>query len=81
MVVFAAIVTPQPDPFSMLIFAAALAALYFVAVGVAFLVDYTRARRAVSSAVGDDEVSPIEPVSPVDAPTWGVHGTDDGEQR
>lgn len=78
MFVFAGLVTPNPEPFTMTIFALCLSALYFAAVGVAFLVDGRRARRAAQSGVDDDEVSPIEPVSPVDAPSWGVHG---GEQR
>ncbi len=78
--VFAAIVTPNPEPFSMTIFALCLSALYFIAVGVAFLNDGRKARRAARDSIGDDDVSPIEPVSPVDAPTWGVHG-DDGEPR
>jgi sec-independent protein translocase protein TatC len=81
MVLFAAIVTPQPDPFSMLIFAAALSTLYFLAVGVAFVLDFRRDRRTARTAVSDDEISPIEPVSPVDAPTWGVHGSADGDER
>lgn len=81
MFVFAGIVTPNPDPFSMIIFALCLSALYFAAVGVAFIVDGRRARRQARQTVGDDEVSPIEPVSPVDAPTWGVHGGPDSGER
>ena len=77
MFVFAAFVTPTPDPFGMTILAVCMAALYFAAVGVAFLNDARRARRrATTAGVADDEVSPIEPVSPVDAPTWGTHGAD-----
>ena len=72
--VFAAIVTPNPEPFSMTIFALCLSALYFIAVGVAFIIDGRRARRASREGVGDDDVSPIEPVSPVDTPLWNVHG-------
>jgi sec-independent protein translocase protein TatC len=87
MFLFAALVTPTPDPFGMTILALAIAALYFAAVGVAFLNDARRARRAAREAVSDDEASriepvePIEPVSPVDAPLWGVHGDPDSEQR
>jgi sec-independent protein translocase protein TatC len=81
MFAFAGIVTPNPDPFSMIIFALCLSALYFAAVGIAFIVDARRARRRASDGVGDDEVSPIEPVSPVDAPSWGVHGEPDSSER
>jgi sec-independent protein translocase protein TatC len=82
MFVFAALVTPTPDPFGMSILALSIAVLYFIAVGIAFLNDARRARRRAAEGVGDDEVSPIEPVSPVDAPTWGVHGDpDSGQQR
>jgi sec-independent protein translocase protein TatC len=74
MFVFAAVVTPTPDPFNMTILALSIAVLYFLAVGVAFLVDGRRARRTAQETVSDDEVSPIEPVSPVDTPLWNVHG-------
>jgi sec-independent protein translocase protein TatC len=77
MFLFAAIVTPTPDPFGMTILAVCMAVLYFAAVGVAFLNDARRARRhARTAGVADDEISPIEPVSPVDATTWGTHGAD-----
>jgi sec-independent protein translocase protein TatC len=71
MFLFAALVTPTPDPFNMTILALCMAVLYFAAVGVAFLNDRRRARRDAYANLNDDEVSPIEPVSPVDAPTWG----------
>lgn len=78
MFLFAALVTPTPDPFAMSILALCMAALYFAAVGAAFLNDRRRARRQEYADLNDDEVSPIEPVSPVDAPTWGQpYGRDD----
>jgi sec-independent protein translocase protein TatC len=78
MFLFAAIVTPTPDPFGMTILALCIAVLYFAAVGVAFINDARRNRRsAMTAGVADDEISPIEPVSPVDAPTWGTHSADD----
>jgi sec-independent protein translocase protein TatC len=46
--------------------------LYFAAVGVAVLNDRRRARKGQYQNLNDDEASPIEPVSPVDAPTWGA---------
>ena len=81
MFLFAAIVTPTPEPFSMTILALSIAVLYFGAVGLAFIFDGRKARRRAAQEAAarlhDDEISPIEPVSPVDAPTWGVHGSDD----
>jgi sec-independent protein translocase protein TatC len=71
MFVFAAIVTPTPDPFNMTILALSMALLYFGAVGVAFINDRRRGRRDPYANLADDEVSPIEPTSPVDAPQWG----------
>lgn len=71
MFLFAALVTPTPDPFNMTILALCMAVLYFAAVGVAFINDGRRARRRAYANLNDDDVSPIEPVSPVDAPTWG----------
>ncbi|MFI7023858.1 twin-arginine translocase subunit TatC [Micromonospora sp. NPDC049900] len=79
---FAAVVTPTPDPFGMTALALCLCALYFAAVGVAFLNDKRRGRgKEVYAGLDDDEVSPLEtdpePVqagarveasSPIDAP-------------
>jgi sec-independent protein translocase protein TatC len=67
MFLFAALVTPTPDPFNMTILASCMGALYFAAVGVAFINDRRKARRAMYSDLNDDETSSIEPVSPVDA--------------
>jgi len=68
---FAAVVTPTPDPFGMTILGLCMAVLYFGAVGIAFLNDRRRARRQPYANLNDDEVSPIEPVSPVDSSAWG----------
>ncbi|HEU5108719.1 MAG TPA: twin-arginine translocase subunit TatC [Micromonosporaceae bacterium] len=58
---FAAVVTPTPDPFGMTALALCLSALYFMAVGGAFLNDRRRARKApVYAGLDDDEVSPLE---------------------
>lgn len=72
---FAAVATPDPGPFGMVLLAAALSLLYFVAVGVAFLNDRRRRRRDdIYAGLDDDEVSPLtddrEPVAagaPVDS--------------
>jgi sec-independent protein translocase protein TatC len=72
MFLFGAIFTPTPDPFGMTILALCMAVLYFGAVGIAFLHDRSKARRRRESDVGDDDVSPIEPVSPVDTPSSGT---------
>ncbi|MEV4846227.1 twin-arginine translocase subunit TatC [Micromonospora matsumotoense] len=58
---FSAVVTPTPDPFGMTALAICLCALYFAAVGVAFINDRRKGRRKESYAgLGDDEVSPLE---------------------
>ncbi|MGW0502314.1 twin-arginine translocase subunit TatC [Micromonospora sp. NPDC003241] len=58
---FAAVVTPTPDPFGMTALALCLCALYFAAVGVAFLNDKRRGRgKEVYAGLDDDEVSPLE---------------------
>jgi sec-independent protein translocase protein TatC len=77
MFLFAAIVTPTPDPFNMTILALCMAVLYFAAVGVAFLNDRRRSRRAQYAGLDDDAVSPLEPVSPVDGPAWSPYDYDD----
>ncbi|WFE28551.1 twin-arginine translocase subunit TatC [Solwaraspora sp. WMMD791] len=68
---FSALVTPTPDPFGMTALAACLSALYFVAVGVAFLNDKRRGRgKEVYAGLDDDEASPLDddpqPVSVAD---------------
>ncbi|BCJ62870.1 twin-arginine translocase subunit TatC [Micromonospora endophytica] len=78
---FSAVVTPTPDPFGMTALAICLCALYFAAVGVAFLNDRRRGRgKEIYAGIDDDEVSPLEfdrdpvesgqpvDVAPVDAP-------------
>ncbi|MER7892662.1 twin-arginine translocase subunit TatC [Micromonospora sp. NPDC094482] len=58
---FSAVVTPTPDPFGMTALAICLCALYFAAVGVAFINDKRRGRgKEVYAGIGDDEVSPLE---------------------
>ncbi|MBQ0894094.1 twin-arginine translocase subunit TatC [Micromonospora sp. U56] len=58
---FSAVVTPTPDPFGMTALAICLCALYFAAVGVAFINDRRRGRGKESySDLSDDEVSPLE---------------------
>ncbi|MFG1952950.1 twin-arginine translocase subunit TatC [Micromonospora sp. NPDC048830] len=66
---FSAVVTPTPDPFGMTALAICLCALYFAAVGVAFINDRRRGRgKEVYAGLADDEVSPLEldtePVEP-----------------
>ncbi|PWR09585.1 twin-arginine translocase subunit TatC [Micromonospora acroterricola] len=58
---FSAVVTPTPDPFGMTALALCLSALYFAAVGVAFINDRRRGRdKEVYAGLDDDEVSPLE---------------------
>lgn len=57
---FAAIFTPDPGPFGMVLLATALSILYFAAVGVAFLHDRRKARREEFADLSDDQISPLE---------------------
>jgi sec-independent protein translocase protein TatC len=58
--VFAAVATPTPDPFTMFLLALPLTALYFAAIGVAWLVDRRRARSKPEWAdVPDDAASAL----------------------
>jgi sec-independent protein translocase protein TatC len=70
MFVLAALITPLPEPFTLIGIGLALSGLYFGAVGVAFLIDRRRARRdGLTPGVADDEASPLEGgVEPVGAP-------------
>jgi sec-independent protein translocase protein TatC len=57
---FSAIATPTPDPFGMTALALCLCALYFAAVGVAFINDRRKRRRQETFAgLDDDEASPL----------------------
>lgn len=69
MFVFAAIVTPTPDPFGMTALAAAMALLYFGAIAVSFINDKRRGRgREIYAGLDDDEASALEyEVDPVEA--------------
>jgi len=78
---FSAIATPTPDPFGMSFLALTLSALYFAAVGVAFINDRRKARRHDEQFgdVGDDEISPLDyHAEPVEAgqPVGGVTPVD-----
>ena len=74
---FAAVVTPTPDPFGMTALAICLSALYFGAVGIAFIHDKRTGRgKEIYAGLDDDETSaldePREPVTagaPVDSAT------------
>jgi len=59
---FAAVMTPSPDPWSMIALAVPMIGLYFLAVGVAFLLDRRKARRGPKTTwqdVPDDQASPL----------------------
>lgn len=58
---FAAVFTPDPGPFGMILLASCLCLLYFLAVGAAFLNDRRRARKQDPlDELDDDEISPLE---------------------
>ncbi|MFB7668738.1 twin-arginine translocase subunit TatC [Kitasatospora sp. NPDC056138] len=66
--VFAAFATPSADPVSMLVLAAPIWALYFLAVGIALFNDRRRARRNPDAGLDDDEASHVDlSVDEVDA--------------
>ncbi len=61
MFLLAAMITPTPEPFTMIVIGLALSSLYFTAVGVAFLNDRRRARKAgLYGDLADDEISPLD---------------------
>ena len=66
--VFAAMMTPTPDAWTMLVLAMPMVALFFGAVGVSTLLDRRRARREPQwGNVADDEASPLgDGASPLD---------------
>ena len=59
--VFAAMMTPTPDAWTMLVLAMPMVGLFFAAVGVATILDRRRARREPEWAnVADDEATPLD---------------------
>jgi sec-independent protein translocase protein TatC len=81
-IVFAAFVTPTQDPFTMLLMAGPMIALFELAIQVARLVDRRRARREAIEGfhdVDDDAASPLDARpsvldDPVDSPTASSRG-------
>ncbi len=79
---FAAIVSPSPDPLHMIILALPLVALFCLALGFALLNDRRRARKAEAelAALGDEDATPLDdlldstqpqapaPIDPIDPP-------------
>jgi sec-independent protein translocase protein TatC len=58
--IFAAMMTPTPDAWTMLVLALPMVGLFYAAVGVSTLLDRRRARREPDWAkVGDDQASPL----------------------
>jgi sec-independent protein translocase protein TatC len=57
--VFAAVMTPTPDPWTMCFMALPMIALFFIAVGIGLLVDRSRARKNPYAELSDDEASPL----------------------
>jgi sec-independent protein translocase protein TatC len=57
--VFAAVMTPTPDPWTMCFMALPMIGLFFVAVGIGLLVDRSRARNDPYAGLSDDEASPL----------------------
>ena len=66
--VFAAMMTPTPDAWTMLVLAFPMVAFFFAAVGISTLLDRRRARhRPDWNNVADDEASPLDdPARPLD---------------
>jgi len=59
---FAAMMTPSPDPWSMIFLGLPMVALFFLAVGVSFILDRRRATKDPTrqwSQLADDEASPL----------------------
>jgi sec-independent protein translocase protein TatC len=57
---FAAIASPSPDAWSMVALATPMVALYFAAVGIAWLVDRRRGRSNPFAGLSDDEASALD---------------------
>ncbi|MGN6523069.1 MAG: twin-arginine translocase subunit TatC [Actinomycetes bacterium] len=62
---FTAIVTPTPDPATLVIISLAVCSLYVVALGVCLLNERRRGRRAPVE-LSDEEAAPLEPALPVE---------------
>jgi sec-independent protein translocase protein TatC len=68
MFVFAAVVTPTPDPFGMTALALAMGVLYFGACAIACVNDRRRASRDnLYAGLSDDEISSLDQTDPVEA--------------
>lgn len=64
---FAAFATPDPGPFGMMMLASIMSAMYFIAVGIAFLHDRHKGRKDEFAGLSDDDISSLdEELSPLD---------------
>lgn len=61
---FAAFATPDPGPFGMMMLASIMSAMYFIAVGIAFLHDRRKARKDPYAGLSDDEISSMDEEEP-----------------
>lgn len=66
--VFASFATPDPGPTGMLLLAAVLSGMYFLAVGIAFLNDRRKAKKHPYGNLADDEISTLDDLDPVEDP-------------
>jgi sec-independent protein translocase protein TatC len=76
---FAAVATPTPDPFGMSLFALALSALYFAAVGAAMINDRRKRLRDPNRNLRDDEIEEIDAPDAIDEPE-AVDGPEEIEE-
>ncbi|GAA2542579.1 MULTISPECIES: twin-arginine translocase subunit TatC [Streptomyces] len=84
--IFAAVATPTGDPGSMLMLAAPICLLYFLALGICVLNDRRRARGNPDAELDDDEASeidltpePVDAIEPAGAPPVLPEQTNRGE--
>ncbi|MCK8679376.1 twin-arginine translocase subunit TatC [Streptomyces lichenis] len=68
--VFGAVATPSTDPLGMLALSVPIIALYFLAVGVAFLNDRRRRKADPDAELSDDEAAPLD-LTPEPVPAVG----------
>lgn len=65
-IVFAAVATPDGNPFTMMVLAIPIMLLLLIVMGIAWLNDKRKRERAEETQIGDDEISPIDDPTSID---------------
>lgn len=68
-VVFAAVATPDGNPFTMMMLALPIMVLLVIVMAIAWVNDKRKRERSIESTIADDEISSLDDATTVEGPT------------